>query len=102
MFNGIVITSYSIHYTKLYEIVTALPFLLAVKTDGRAFGESASRQNRAVEVQCDAGQPQIAELIQNPLPDKLAQMGDTGLIQPRQRSTDGGDIRQALQSYNFV
>ena len=47
---------------------TALPFLLPVKADGGAFGEPASRQYRAVEVQCDARKPQTAEVIESPLP----------------------------------
>jgi len=78
-------------------IVTALPFLLPVKADGRAFGEPASRQYRAVEVQCDARKPQTAELIQSPLPAKATQMGDTGVIQSRQCPTDGSHIRQTFQ-----
>ena len=78
-------------------IVTALPFLLPIKADGRAFGEPASRKNRAVEVQCDAGKPQTTELIQSPLPAKATQIGDTGVIQSRQCPTDGSHIRQMFQ-----
>jgi hypothetical protein len=80
------------------RVVAALPFLLPIEADSCALGEAASGKNRAVEVQRDAGQPQFAELIQHPLPEKAAQIGDTGLIQPRQRPADGGDIWQALQS----
>jgi len=77
---------------------TALAFLFAIEADGRAFGEPAGGQYRAVEVQGDTGQAQGSELIQNPLPDKPAQVGDTGCIQRRQRPADGSDIRQALQT----
>jgi len=80
------------------RVVAALTFLLPIETDGCAFGETASRNNGAVEVQRDAGKSQPAKLIQNPLPDKPTQVADTSVIQSRQRPADGGDIWQALQS----
>jgi len=78
-------------------VIAAASFLLAVEADGRAFGETSVGKHGAVEVQRDPGKLQSTKLIQNPLPDQSAQVGDTGVIQSRQRPADGGDIRQALQ-----
>ena len=81
----------------IQRVVTALPFLLPVKSDGRAFSETPGRQYRTIEVQRDAGRLQAPDLIQHPLPAELTQMGDTSVIQARQRPANGGHIRQMFQ-----
>ena len=80
------------------RVVATLPFLLLVKTHRRAFGETTGGQYSAVEVQCDAGQPQRTELFQHPLTAESAQMGDTAVIPARQCPADSRHIRQAIQS----